>query len=129
MNHLNKLDVRWETLSPRNGFFNTNRKVEFDLSIVNHGIEATEIGKLNFAFVFSKDNKLDRNDIYPLFVETVKSSQYLDPKRYITIRNFKASIGEGQFIEDYPYLIVIVDTLDKVKEIDETNDCYAIKIL
>ena len=124
-----KIDVRWETLSSRNGFFNTNRDVSFDLSVVNYGIESTEIGKLNFAFVFSKDNKLDRGDVYPLFVDTVKSSQYLDPKRYVTIKNFKASIGEGQFIEDYPYLIVVVDALDKVKEIDETNNYYAVKIL
>ena len=67
--------------------------------------------------------------MYPLFVDIVKSSQYLDPKRYVTIKNFKASIGEGQFIEDYPYLIVVVDALDKVKEIDETNNYYVVKIL
>lgn len=124
-----KMDVRWESLSPRNGFFNTNRHVSFDLDIVNFGIERTEIGKLNFAFVFSKDNKLDKGDVYPLFVDTVNSSQYLDPRRYITLKNMKASIGLGQFIEDYPYLIVIVDAFDRTKEIDESNNYYAVKIL
>jgi hypothetical protein len=53
----------------------------------------------------------------------------LHSRKYYRRKNFKASIGEGQFIEDYPYLIVVVDALDKVKEIDETNNYYAVKML
>lgn len=124
-----KIDINWNTLLPRNGFFNMNDDVTFDLSIANYGIESADIDKLNFTFVFSRDNELDKDDIYPLFNDTIKSSQYLAPGHYITLKYMEASIGGGNFIEDYPYLIIIVDALDKVKEIDETNNYYVVKIL
>jgi hypothetical protein len=67
--------------------------------------------------------------LYLVLIKITTFHDFLHSRKNYRRKNFKASIGEGQFIEDYPYLIVVVDALDKVKEIDETNNYYAVKML
>jgi len=126
---VNNLLVHWQTVAQPNILFKVSRSVSFDLEVLNKGIEEAGIGNIQFAFVFSQDDKLDANDAWPGLVNGLSSSSYLSPNRYIKLSNLKATINEGRFIEDYPYLIVVMDPNDKFKEVDETNNLYVVRVL
>lgn len=126
---VNNLLVHWQTVAQPNILFKVSRSVSFDLEVLNKGIEEASIRNIQFAFVFSQDDKLDTNDAWPVLFDGLSSSSYLSPNRYIKLSKLTAHINEGRFIEDYPYLIVVVDPNDKFKEVDETNNVYVVKVL
>lgn len=78
-----------------NSLFHINRRVRFDIDLVNKGIEGVSLNTIEVAFIFSKDNVLDEGDLKPLYVSIINSTSKLAPNRYVTLVNWAASTPEA----------------------------------